>query len=219
MIRPFVAFWQRPRLLASIGFGAVLALALPIDPPVVRLLAAWCAGVVAYMLLVAWQVAGQSPAELRRVATGLDDSAPVITLFAILATAASLGAVATLVAGPGKDGAERAFDLGLAIATMIAAWAFVQVVFTIHYAHVYYGDDEAGHSRGGLDFHDDDTPDFYDFLYFTVTIGATSQTSDINVTSKRMRRIVVAQGAFAFLFNTSILALAVNLAAGFAGQH
>lgn len=219
MIRPLSAFWLRPRLLIAIGLGVVLALALPIDPPVSRLLVAWCVGVIAYVVLTVWQVAGQSQDELRRTATQLDDSAPVITLFAILATAASLGAVVTLVAAPNAPGSAHVLDLVLAVATMISAWVFVQIVFTVHYAHVYYGDDEDGHSRGGLDFNGDDAPDFYDFLYFTVTVGATSQTSDVDVTSKRMRRIVVAQGAYAFLFNTSILALAVNLAAGFAGQH
>jgi uncharacterized membrane protein len=219
VIRPLSAFWLRPRLVAAIGLGAVLALALPIQPVVSRLLVAWCVGVAAYVVLIVAQAGGQSQQALRRTATQLDDSAPVITLFAILATGASLGAVATLVAAPNASGSAHVLDLVLAVATMILSWIFVQVVFTVHYAHVYYGDDADGHSRGGLDFNGDDAPDFYDFLYFTVTVGATSQTSDVDVTSKRMRRIVVAQGAYAFLFNTSILALAVNLAAGFAGQH
>ena len=101
---------------------------------------------------------------------------------------------------------------------MLCTWAFVQLVFTIHYAHVYYGDDAPGESRGGLDFHGDDAPDFWDFLYFTVTIGAAAATSDTNITSKRMRRIATVQTVYAYLFNTGVLALAVNMAAGFVGH-
>ena len=189
--------------------GLVLALTVPFASPLRALLVGWCAGVLADVVLIARETA--DPGVLRQQASRLDDSAPVISLVAVRATAASVGAVLVRVSGTGA----LAPDLVLAVATVVASWVFVQVVFTVHDAHVYSGDGTAG---GGLDFNGDAAPDFSDFLYFTITVGATSQTSDTDVTSKRMRRVVTAQGAYAFLFNTSILALAVNMAAGLA-QH
>ncbi|WP_019904107.1 DUF1345 domain-containing protein [Methylobacterium sp. 77] len=218
MQNPFQAFLLRPRLLGSIVFTTVLAVALPVASLWTRLLMGWCVGVVLYTTLVIWRTSSLSRDSLRREASRLDDSAPVISLFAILAGIASCGAVAMLVIGEQEPGAQRLPLIALAIMTMLCAWVFVQVVFTVHYAHLYYGGGEDGRSRGGLDFPGDEEPDFWDFLYFSVTIGATSQTSDTDITSKAFRRIVTAQTVYAYLFNTSVLALAVNMAAGFA-QH
>jgi uncharacterized membrane protein len=39
----------------------------------------------------------------------------------------------------------------------------------------------------------------------------TAQTSDTNVTSNRMRRIVIGQSLFGYLFNTVIIAAAINI--------
>ena len=214
MIDPIRAFRLRPRLLSAFGLMAALALLLPSPDLVTRLLAGWCAGIVAYAVLIVRQSTGQSRDALRVQASRLDDSAALVTVFTLLAAAASFAAVGVLVLGGKASGAGRIFDLTLAGTTVLCTWAFVQLVFTIHYAHVYYGD-EAGADRGGLDFHGDADPDFWDFLYFTVTIGAAAATSDTNITSKRMRRIATVQTVYAYLFNTGVLALAVNMAAGF----
>ena len=218
MPNPIRAFWQRPRLLGAVGLIVALTLVLPFASIWTRLLSGWCAGVVTYVALVAWQATRRSLDALRHEASRLDDSAPVISLFAILAAAASCGAVGMMVFGQQEHDAYKAAHVALAVVTLVCAWIFVQVIFTIHYAHVYYGEDEAGNGRGGLDFNGDDNPDFWDFLYFSVTIGATSQTSDTDITAKHMRRIATVQTIYAYFFNTSLLALAVNMAAGFA-QH
>ena len=63
-----------------------------------------------------------------------------------------------------------------------------------------------------------DEPDYWDFVYFTVSIGAAAQTSDTAVESRRMRRIVTAQAIYSFFFNTAVLALAINIAAGLVGH-
>jgi len=41
----------------------------------------------------------------------------------------------------------------------------------------------------------------------------TSQVSDVMVADRRLRRIVVAHGGIAFVFNVALLALTVNIAA------
>ena len=224
MSNPLRAFWMRPHLIAAIAAAAAIALVLPGPPAglpsLARLLVGWCVGVAVYAAFIVHRATGQSRDALRREAARLDDSAAVISVFALAAAGASLGAVAVLVSGGQDAGIGKAGALGLAGATMLCAWVFLQLVFTVHYAHVYYGQDDgaaddATEGRGGLDFHGDEAPDFWDFLYFTVTIGAAAATSDTNIQSKRMRRIATVQTVCAYLFNTGILAIAVNMAAGF----
>ncbi|GJD32489.1 hypothetical protein PMNALOAF_3765 [Methylobacterium adhaesivum] len=218
MRNPLRPLWLRPRLLGSLLLVGIIAAVVPVQGVTVRLLVGWCLGVVVYTGLITWQATRQDESTLRREASRLDDSAFAVSVFAILAAAASFGAVAMLVLGQHENEGPRLAHLGLAAATMLCAWTFVQVVFTVHYAHLYYGSTEEGGPRGGLDFNGDTNPDFWDFLYFSVTLGATSQTSDTAITSKRMRRVVTVQTLYAYLFNTSVLALAINMAAGVA-QH
>ena len=97
----------------------------------------------------------------------------MISVFALLAAVASLGSVAVLINGGRAAGAGETYALVLAGASMLCTWVFVQLVFTVHYAHVYYGTED-GRERGGLDFHGEEEPDFWDFLYFAMTIAAAA---------------------------------------------
>ncbi|HSI39647.1 MAG TPA: DUF1345 domain-containing protein [Xanthobacteraceae bacterium] len=215
MTRAIGAIRARPWLFGAIALGAGIALLLPESLDLItRMLAGWCGGAAAFVLLVCTTMSARSQKSLQTLAEALDDGAVPILILALFATAASFIAVAFELQGLERVAPEhRAFHIGLAGATIILSWFFVQTVFSVHYAHVYYGDDEAGADRGGLDFGGDAPPDFWDFVYFTITIGATSQTSDTNVTSSLMRRIVTAHAVFSFFFNTTVLALAINIAA------
>ena len=94
------------------------------------------------------------------------------------------------------------------------AWAFMNTMFALHYAHRYYGDNARRQPLGGLDFPGDADPDYWDFLYFSVVIGMTFQVSDVQITNQRLRRVALIQGVVAFVFNMVILALSVNVIAG-----
>jgi uncharacterized membrane protein len=89
----------------------------------------------------------------------------------------------------------------------------MHLVFALRYAHEFYtkSDDEL---QGGLDFPKEPEPDYYDFLYFSLVLGMTFQVSDVDITDRHLRRLATLQGFISFLFNTIILALTVNLAAG-----
>ena len=65
----------------------------------------------------------------------------------------------------------------------------------------------------GLDFPGELDPDYFDFLYFSFVIGMTSQVSDVQVTSRDMRRITLIHGVLAFAFNMLVLALSINVVA------
>jgi uncharacterized membrane protein len=88
------------------------------------------------------------------------------------------------------------------------------MIFTLHYAHEYYGEGRDG-TFGGLEFPNDDQPDYWDFLYFAFVVGMTFQVSDVQVTSKFIRRLVVAHGAVSFVFNVAILSVMVNISSEF----
>src|SRR5262249_35749031 len=94
--------------------------------------------------------------------------------------------------------------------TILLSWTFVHVIFALHYAHEFYAAKPRG---GGLTFPGGDEPDYWDFLYFSLVIGMTSQVSDVAVTGRTIRRTVAAHGVVSFLFNAALIALTVNIAA------
>ena len=119
--------------------------------------------------------------------------------------------------GPVKDlsGPPKAGHIALVAATILSAWAFIHVMFAIHYAGAYYAPDDSGGTRGGLKFPGEGDPGWGDFLYQAFVIGCACATADVNTTSPGMRVTCLVQGVVAFFFNTIILALTINIGAGF----
>jgi uncharacterized membrane protein len=113
--------------------------------------------------------------------------------------------------------AESSFPLIIAIAGMVLSWFFIHTIFTLRYAHIFYGDDDEKPEThaGGLEFPDDKKPDYLDFAYFALVLGMTFQVSDVQITSKRLRRIAMLHGLLSFGYNTIMIALTINLIAGF----
>jgi uncharacterized membrane protein len=203
----------RPRFLIAVGVACVLFAAIPGSERLSsRLLVSWDAGIFLYLGLAAGMMARSGPEQMRLRARREDESGMAFLLLGLGTSVASLGAIgAELVGIHETTGAEQAIRLALAAVTILLSWAFVNLILAIHYAHDYYGGEDA---RRGLDFPGHGDPDYWDFLYFSVTIGAAAQTSDVTISSRRMRRIVLGHTVLAFLFNTTILALAINVAAG-----
>jgi uncharacterized membrane protein len=105
----------------------------------------------------------------------------------------------------------------LTLVTVIVSWTLVHTVYSLRYAHAFYGDsDELGVNRhaGGLIFPGNRPPDYFDFAYYSFVIGMTCQVSDVQITSRQMRRITLFQGILSFGFNTLILALLINIISG-----
>ena len=179
----------------------------------VRILAGWDAGVVVYLVLTLSMMWHADVAHIRRRASEQDEGAAFILLLSIIATFASLVAVVVSLGGA-KQGAQgnAALHLTLAFGSILLSWAFVNTIFSFHYAHEYYG--ERGDGKiGGLHFPGDHAPDYRDFLYFSLVIGMTSQVSDVSITSKVIRRVASVHGVLSFFFNLVVLALTVNMVA------
>ena len=98
----------------------------------------------------------------------------------------------------------------LTVGTIVLSWLFVHTIFALHYAHEYYGERSDG-IIGGLNFPGNVDPDYWDFLYFSLVIGMTSQVSDVAITSRSIRRVAAMHGVLSFFFNVTVLALTVNM--------
>lgn len=205
--------YLRPRLVVATVVAATVFTLLPAEWLTnSRLLVAWDVGVVLYLAVALYMAAGSSPSRMLERASLEDEGAIAILILTLAAAIASLGAIAVELSGireASRD--QQAFRLAIAVVTILCSWFFVHTIYAIHYAHEYYGD--AG-ERQGLKFAHEGKPDYWDFLYFSFNFGAAAQTSDVVVISKRMRRLALAHTILAFLFNTTVLALAVNVGAG-----
>ncbi|KQQ80679.1 DUF1345 domain-containing protein [Aureimonas sp. Leaf324] len=202
----------RPRLLIAAGVAIALALLSPRSLDLsTRILIGWDAGVLFYLGVIARiMVKAADAGDLRRRARRQDEGRRAILLLTGLAIAASFGAIAAELHGIG-DHNPNPWRLSLAGFTILLSWVVTQVMMALHYAGEFYGRPNA---EGGLDFPGGDkTPGYGDFLYFAFTMGAACQTSDVAVTTKGMRELVLAHTILAFLFNTTVLALAVNVGA------
>ncbi|MBB3952307.1 DUF1345 domain-containing protein [Aureimonas jatrophae] len=219
-MRLVTGFRSRPRLLVALAVAMLIALVLPgsMRWSTIALLA-WDGAVSIYLALVARMTARADAGLIRRHARAQDEGAAAILFLTTLAVAFSFVAIAAELHGGGAsatggsaaDTAPSTQSLTLAGVTILLSWTVTQVTMALHYAGRYYGDAAA---EGGLDFPGDDRdPDYADFLYFAFTMGAACQTSDVSVTSRPMRKLVLVHTALAFLFNTTILALAVNVGA------
>jgi uncharacterized membrane protein len=100
------------------------------------------------------------------------------------------------------------------IGTLLLVWLFANSVFTLHYAHAYYAYSAQGTDCRGLEFPDSDAPDYYDFAYFAFTLGMTFQTSDVSITSRKLRHAVLLHCFGAFVFNIGVIAFAINVLGG-----
>jgi uncharacterized membrane protein len=108
-----------------------------------------------------------------------------------------------------------ALVIALVVTTLILAWLFSNTIYALHYAHLYYSDcDGDGNDRGGLDFPNCAEPDYWDFAYFSFTLGMTFQTSDVEISSRHMRFVSLGQCLAAFVFNLGILAFTINTLGG-----
>jgi uncharacterized membrane protein len=209
--KPLRVVRNHVRLFSSLAVGIVAFAIQPLCWQVnlaTRYLVAWDVFVALFLVQALVLIARFDVGLARRRAAEQDDGGLVLLVLTIgtavislVAIVAELGAVAP---------AMRAWAFVLVVATITLSWIFVQVMFALHYAHEYFDEGDEG---GGLVFPDDPHPEYWDFLYFSVVIGMTFQVSDVQVTSKPLRRLVMAHGLVSFVFNVAILALMVSIGA------
>lgn len=188
-----------------------------------RLALGWDAGVAFFLFQAFIKLHRRNSAEkIRENAAAFDEAGVGALPLALLAAVASVVVVVGEAAG--SSGSDKGGPAILALATVALSWFFVHVIFAFHYAHAYYasrsapgtpGKDKGGQKgkdRGGLIFPGGEDPDYWDFLHFSLIIGVASQTADVQISDKGLRRISTVHSVTAFLFNTVVVALTVNMA-------
>jgi len=159
------------------------------------------------------------PAQIRVLAPKEDPSRIVIFFITLIATSASMLAVVLLLTAEKQSDYLKLIHLLVAVPGSVFSWGLVHSAFAARYAHLYYDDDESntGKHAGGLDFPNEERPDFIDFAYFSFVLGMTFQVSDVAISSRRLRRLALWHGLISFAYNVVIIALTINIVAGLRG--
>ena len=207
----------RPRLAISICAACLAAYFLPTGiahHAVTRSLIAWNVGTSLYLVLAGVMMARSTHDRMRLRAQLQDEGRLTVLTLVVIAAVASLAAIAgQLSIVKDMRGALKVEHIALAGVTVLLSWAFTHTMMALHYAHDYYAA-VCRDRDGGLAFPKDDKPDYGDFVYFAFVIGTSGQTADVSFTSKSVRRVGAVHCVLAFLFNTTVLALSINIAAG-----
>lgn len=201
------------RLLYGAVAGIAVAAVAPLEP-MVRGLAGWCTGAAVFLVLTWWLADTFDAQRTRERAQSLDQPNVVILVSVLVAIGASVVAIAMLLQQVKlMSGPARAAHIALGLVALVGSWLMMHTIYAFHYAHRYYIDQRDGSPDGGLDFPGKDEPDYFDFLYYAYVVGMTSQVSDVQATSREMRRITLVHSVLAFAFNMLVLALSVNVVA------
>ena len=207
-----------PRLLIAIAFGLLAGLFVQVVvsgefSTVTRILIGWNAGAWSYLAMIWLMMVTAPKRSIERFAEQEDQSAALVLSVVSLSAIASVAAIVHVLASAKAGGAHHASEHVLfAAVTLIGGWFLVPTIYTLHYARLYFTDTETPYALAWPD--KDCDPDYWDFLYFSFTIAVASQTADIGLKSRRMRRATLAQAILSFFFNLAVLGLSINIGAG-----
>jgi uncharacterized membrane protein len=177
---------------------------------VVRVLIGWDVGVALYILLALWTIRHSDATHIPSQSLSQDDLRHVITPLTVIAALVILPLIFIELRHPTGGTERNPFDITLGGLTILLSWAFIHTILAFHYAHEYY---EHRSRQEDLEFPGDPAPDYRDFMYFSFVIGMTWQVSDVQVKSKSMRKTVILHSLVSFIFNVTLLALAINIVA------
>jgi len=201
-------------LLATIVFLLIMNLDLAV---LVKIMIAWAAFALSF-IVTSWIVFFmRTTTEIREHSREEDGSRLYVLLLILLTSFASLFTVLLLMlSGTAKDTPQIIY-IPVAISGMLFSWVMVHTIFGFHYAHLYYANDTNDPTKHaeGLEFPKEKKPDYIDFAYFSFVLGMTFQVSDVQITSKALRRLAMWHGLLSFGYNTVMIALTINLIAGF----
>lgn len=206
------------RVLLSLGLTIVVFFFIrqSVEQPLVLYMLLW--DIFAFVYIgTGWIIFfNRPPEQIRKVARIDDGSRSFVSFIIILSSFSSLFATLLLLLGKDISSSSHPINLPVVIFGMLSSWAMVHTTFSIHYAHLYYNDNEDDKTKhaAGLSFPKEKTPDYLDFAYFAFVIGMTFQVSDVQIESRIIRRTALLHGLIAFALNTFVVALTINLIAG-----
>lgn len=211
--------WRvRSRLVLSIIFALIASILIPSWLNLyTRSLCIWNVGMTCFLVSTWILMLQATPKVMRRNAQRQDDGRLLILTIITTAACASLLAIAFMLRETKGAGLNVIIThIVIAGGTIIGSWFLVHTIFAMQYNRAYYQDHETesdSHARG-LIFPEDIEPDYWDFIYFSLVIGMTSQVSDVQITSNSLRRLALLHSVLSFFFNTAIVAMSINIIAG-----
>jgi len=212
------------RLLISLAVAAAVFFCVRDQKSIPSIALDCWIGCAVTIILLDWIIIFSShPKEVRKIASLEDSSRTFLFVFILAASIASLIAIILLLkSSKGLSTAEKGGHIVLAIFAVITSWWLLHTIFTLRYAHLYFDGntdvDGIKKSVGGLQFPGADEPDYLDFVYFSFIVGMTFQVSDVEISSRRIRRVCLLHSLLSFAFNTAILALSINVISGMVSQ-
>ncbi|MBD3749775.1 MAG: DUF1345 domain-containing protein [Sphingobacteriales bacterium] len=180
------------------------------------LMASWLCFALTHLFLSWYTIFSQHPLEVKKIASIQDSSRTWIFIFILFAAIASLCAVILLLkSSKTLNGVVLVDHIILSLGSVVCAWFLVHTLFTFRYAHLFYNNDSDNSNKGkGLEFPNEKNPDYLDFAYFSFVLGMTFQVSDVEISSRKIRRLALLHSLISFIFNTAILALSINIISG-----
>ena len=201
-----------PRLTAATLLGVAVGIFAPAATLTSKFLLGWNAGVWLYLALTLWLVLRSKASDVKSTAEIEDENASMVLITVCIASIASLAAVTIELSGSKLSDDDRLMHYGFTGLTVVGSWLMIGVIFSLHYARLFYNDEGTEPAlrfpEGELD------PDYWDFMYFSFTLSVAVQTSDVGVATREMRKAVLAHSLLGFLFNTAVLGFSINIAAG-----
>ncbi|MGN6211923.1 DUF1345 domain-containing protein [Parafilimonas sp.] len=204
------------RIAISLIVSFVAFFILKKTSSLIKITLMWDAFALCYLILSWIVIAKRSVPQIKKLATKDDGSAIFVFILIVISSLASMFTVLLLMLSQQNSSETDILYLPAAISGMMLSWIMVHSIYTFHYAHRYYDDDEnnPGKDATGLEFPGNAKPNYLDFAYFSFVIGCTFQVSDVEVSSPKIRRIVLFHGLLSFALNTFVVALTINLIAG-----
>ena len=201
-----------PRLTAATLLGVAVGIFAPAATLTSKFLLGWNAGVWLYLALTLWLVLRSQASDVKSTAEIEDENASMVLITVCIASIASLAAVTLELLGSKLSDDDRLMHYGFTGLTVMGSWLMIGVIFSLHYARLFYNDEGTEPAlrfpEGELD------PDYWDCMYFSFTLSVAVQTSDVGVATREMRKAVLAHSLLGFLFNTAVLGFSINIAAG-----
>ena len=196
-----------PRFLA---FLAALIIGFPIF---VRLFHRWALGAmtafdaaaILFLALCLRLLRTQEAAVIRQHAAANDANRRML----LGLTGIVVGTLFVAIAAEAIGHNPQPFTKALIISTLALAWLFSNTIYALHYAHLAYRHPERGCL--GLEFPGTKVPVYWDFVYFAFTCGMAFATSDVQITSQHIRKVVTVHCLAAFAFNIGVLAFTINV--------
>jgi uncharacterized membrane protein len=208
------------RLFISLTVSAIVYFIFRDRATVPALILITWIGCALTIILLDWLIIFSShPLEVKKIAKMQDSSRTFLFVFITTASVVSLGAIVYLLKSTkGLNEVAKNEHILLAITAVVISWFLLHTIYTLRYGHLYYDPavdtDGVTPAIGGLQFPGKDQPDYLDFVYFSFIIGMTFQVSDVNITSRRIRRVCIVHALLSFAFNTAIVALSINVISG-----